>query len=269
MRIGILTSVELRHRHFVRRVSDRFEVSAVVYEQTGYTPARTDGFDLTADERTIIAQHYAERTRQEAIFFGTPSAAENRRSDIAVRSVDRAGLNTPATVEFLRAAGVDTVLVYGTDLIRPPLIEAFTGRMVNLHLGLSPYYRGTATNFYPLLNDEPEYVGATIHLIDAGIDSGAILTHARPDIVAVDRPHTIGCKAIEAGIDALLRVLPEWSAGQRAPVPQWHVPNAHLYLRKHFHPRQVVDLHQKIEAGLIEAYVARAQRVAPRVRLVS
>lgn len=269
MRIGILTSVETRHGHFVRCVRERFGVCAVVREATGYAPGRTDGFDLTNDERAIVAGHYAERGRQELTFFGTTTAPGERHQTEAVRDVDREGLNTADTVAFLRAARVDTVLVYGTDLIRPPLLDAFAGRMVNMHLGLSPYYRGTATNFYPLLNDELEYVGATIHLIDAGIDSGAILTHARPVIAAADRPHTIGCKAIEAGIEALLRVLPEWSAGHRDPVAQWRVPNARLYLRKHFHPRHVVELHNKVEAGLIRAYVARADDVAPRVRLVT
>ena len=150
-------------------------------------------------------------------------------------------------MDFFESAGVNTVAVYGTNLVRAPLLERWPGRLINMHLGLSPYYRGTATNFYPLLNDEPEYVGATIHLLDSGIDSGAILKHARPTIVADDMPHTIGCKAIQAGIDKLIDVLPAWHRGERQPVPQWDVPGAKLYLRKDYHPRQVVELYEKLE----------------------
>lgn len=268
MRLAILTSTETRHLHFVARIASCFEVAAVVCQETGYAPAQVARDELSADERAIVKRHYAERAEQEALMY----AARGHRSDRdrqPVLRVDKTRLNSAETVRFLEASSPDVVLVYGTDLIRPPLLDAFAGRMVNMHLGLSPYYRGTATNFYPLLNDEPEFVGATIHLIDAGIDSGAILTQARPEIVAADRPHTIGCKAIEAGIDALIRVLPEWAEGTRTSVSQWSVSDPKLYLRKHFHPRQVVELHHKIERGLIRRYTQRAADVAPRVRLVS
>ncbi len=120
-----------------------------------------------------------------------------------------------------------------------------------------------------MLNEEPEYGGATIHLLDAGIDSGPILRHARPTIVCDDRPHTIGCKAIDVGIDAIIAVLHELDGGGVSPVAQWEVQNARLYLRKDYHPRQVVELYAKLERGLIPQYVKRAAREAPEIRLVS
>lgn len=177
-------------------------------------------------------------------------------------------LNTVATLRFLEAHGVEAVLVFGTNLIKPPLLDRFAGRIINLHLGLSPYYRGTATNFYPLLNDEPEHIGATIHLIDAGIDSGPIVHHARPDIVAGDGPHTIGCKAILAGLEKLRQAAEELAEGRLHAVPQWSVPNPRVYRRKDFHPRHVVELYEKLADGLIERYVARAEAVAPKVKLI-
>lgn len=268
MRVGILTSIEPRHQHFVRRVCATFNVTAIVQEDTGYSPARTDGFDLTADEKAIVAAYYAERTRQERLMVERGTTAGDAHSSIPQRVVSKTTLNDPDTVAFLRQREIDVALVYGTDLIRPPLLDAFSGRMVNMHLGLSPYYRGTATNFYPLLNEEPEYVGATIHLIDPGIDTGAILTHARPNIIADDQPHTIGCKSIDAGIDALLRVVPQWYRAERKPVLQWKPAHARLYLRKDFHPQQVVELQRKVDGGLIRRYAARANDVAPKVRLI-
>ena len=92
----------------------------------------------------------------------------------------------------------DVVLVFGTGILREPLLSAFAGRIINIHLGLSPYYRGAGTNFWPLVNREPEYVGATIHYLDAGIDTGPILAHARPAIARGDGPHDIGNKTIVA-----------------------------------------------------------------------
>lgn len=268
MKLAVLTSVETRHRYFARALAQRSELRAVAYEQTGYAPAEVDCHDLTPDERPIVADHFAERARQEELFFG-PNAdflADSPRTRVMMIAPGR--LNSDETLRFLDSAGADAVAVYGTNLIRPPILDRFARRLVNLHLGLSPYYRGTATNFYPLLNEEPEYVGATIHLLDAGIDSGPILAHARPAIVADDRPHTIGCKAIRAGIEKLIDVLPEWHAGTRRAVPQWPVPHARVYLRKHYHPRHVVELYRKLADGLIPRYVKNAATRAAAVKLI-
>ncbi|MEK6676218.1 MAG: formyl transferase [Planctomycetota bacterium] len=268
MHLGILTSVETRHRFFVNAIRKRWDVVAVGHERTGYSPAVVSHDDLSEKERGIVREHYEERTRQEAIFFGHDSEFISKDDACRVEHIDVGGLNLAATVQWLEESNVDLVVVYGTNLIREPLLSRFAGRMVNMHLGLSPYYRGTATNFYPLLNEEPEHVGATIHLIDPGIDSGAIYRHARPEIVAGDQPHTIGCKAILAGIGAILLTLSELEKKEAEPVRQWVTPNSRLYLRKDFHPRQVVDLHRKMEGGLIERYAKEAAQRCARVKLI-
>lgn len=268
MKIGVLTSVETRHRYFAQMMFAHLPVTAVGYEQTGYSPAHFDIHQTSPEEARVITQHFAERTRLEEMYFGNNSHTIEESSDCLVRFVSSGQLNTPATIDFLCSAEVDTLIVYGTNLITEPLLSRFSGRMVNMHLGLSPYYRGTATNFFPLLNEEPEYVGATIHLIDKGIDTGPILAHARPVMTSEDQPHSIGCKAIQAGIDKLILVLPEWDEGRRKPVPQWKVPQSRLYLRKDYHPSQVVELYQKIDAGLMEKYVEQAADVAGKIRVI-
>lgn len=268
MRIGILTSVAKRHRHFARVLRRRAEVVAVAYEDVGYDPSRVECSDLTPAESGIVAEHFAERARQETVFFGRDCDLLEAGNGVAVRHLTPGMLNTSDTLAFLASARVDMVAVFGTNLIRRPLLSQWSGRIVNLHLGLSPYYRGTATNFYPLLNEEPEFVGATIHLLDEGIDSGPILRHVRPEIVANDMPHTIGAKGIVGGIEAMCAVLQALEQGTITAVPQWNVRSARLYLRKDYHPLQVVRLHEQIDAGLIERYVDRAARVANRVKLV-
>ena len=269
MKTAILTSVETRHRYFANTLRERLPVVAVGYEQTGYDPALVAEHSLTAEEKRIVADHFAERSRQEEIFFGEKSKPIESDDTCAVLDVAPGTLNSDATIDFLRSSGADTIVVYGTNLIGAALIKRWAGRLINMHLGLSPYYRGTATNFYPLLNEEPEYIGATIHLIDAGIDTGEILKHARPTIAADDGPHTIGCKAILAGIGAMIDVLTQLQReGRISGVPQWKVPNPHLYLRRDYHPRQVVELYKKLEGGLMARCVAKIANGAAPPRLV-
>jgi len=268
MHVGILTSTDVRHCYVVNALRRRCEVSAVCYQDVGYHPARTAAGEIDESTAAVLKHHFEERRRQEEAFFGHDAARVENSPACGVRVVDAGTLNTEETLAFLRDCGAEAAVVYGTGLIKSPLLEAFSGRMLNMHLGLSPYYRGTATNFYPLLNGEPEYVGATIHLIDAGIDSGPIVHHARPEITAEDMPHTVGCKAILAGIEKLVQALDELAAGTLVAVPQWEVENPRLYLRKDYHPSQVVRLYERIEAGLFPDYLARKHRVENAMRLI-
>lgn len=268
LRVGILTSDEVRHRYFANAVAERHDVVAVGYQDTGYVPADTDRVGM--DDRTaeVVRAHFDERRRQEVRFFGDESDMLEAKGGRVVRRLNPRTLNSVDTVEMLTGKRVDVVVVYGTSLIKSPLLDRFAGRMVNMHLGLSPYYRGTATNFYPLLNEEPEFVGATIHLIDEGIDSGAIIHHARPEIEASDAPHTVGCKAIAAGVEAMLRALDAFAVGRVETTPQWSVDGGRLYLRKDYHPSQVVRLYELVDDGLFRKYVDRMGAVRDAFRLV-
>ncbi|HUU83820.1 MAG TPA: formyl transferase [Phycisphaerae bacterium] len=269
MRIGILTSNDVRHRHVVNALRARCEVTAVCYQDTGYVPADTAAETIDARTAAAVKHHFEERRRQEEIHFGHNADPVADSRECGVCTVDPRTLNTGDTLAFVQRHGVEAVVIYGTGMIKSPLLDAYTGRMVNLHLGLSPYYRGTATNFYPLLNDEPEYVGATIHLIDAGIDSGPIVHHARPEITADDMPHTVGCKAILAGIEKLIQAIGELADGRLEAVSQWPVENARLYLRKDYHPSQVVRLYEMIEDGLFPKYAARKHLVENAMRVIA
>ncbi len=269
MNVGILTSNDIRHRYFVNAIADAFNVTAIVHQDTGYVPADTEKDNLDIRTSKMLRMHFEERTRQEQAFCGHDAQIRSGHHECTVRFVDPRTLNSHDTVHFLTTAQVDVVLVYGTGLIKQPLLDAFGGRMINMHLGLSPYYRGTATNFYPLVNEQPEYVGATIHMIDAGIDTGPIIRHARADIAADEMPHTLGCKTILAGIEAVIMSLHEYESARLNPVDQWDVPNARLYLRKHYHPSQVVKLYELIDDGLFRRYVNRKAAVQDAMQLVN
>ena len=70
--------------------------------------------------------------------------------------------------------GVDWIVSYGyRHIIRPEVIAKFPKRIVNLHISLLPWNRGADPNIWSYLEDTPK--GVSIHLIDAGIDTGPLL----------------------------------------------------------------------------------------------
>jgi methionyl-tRNA formyltransferase len=99
-------------------------------------------------------------------------------------------------------------------------MNLFPNRIINLHLGLSPYYRGSGTNFWPLYYKEPECVGATIHLATSQVDAGAILYQVRPDFSKNDSIHDLGNKTIVAAIQIIPEVVSDYLSKRRIPIAQ-------------------------------------------------
>ena len=132
-----------------------------------------------------------------------------------------------------------------------------------MHLGLSPYYRGAATNFWPLVNREPECVGATIHQAILEVDAGAVLNQVRPELALDDRAHDIGCKAIIAGARAFVQTLAAAGAGDFPPSRPQLSGEGLLFRRRDFSAESVVKLRRNFDTGMIPEYLEkRASRDA-------
>ena len=79
---------------------------------------------------------------------------------------------------------------------KPDLIDAYKGKFLNVHLGLSPYYKGR-TNIFPIIDKRPEMVGATFMYIDQGIDTGDIIHQIQADYFVGDSVHSVGNRLIK------------------------------------------------------------------------
>lgn len=76
----------------------------------------------------------------------------------------------------------NAIIVFGSSYIREPLItKLIAKKTINIHTGMSPQYRGVDCNFWALFDNNPQFIGATIHFLDRGLDSGDILKYVYPD----------------------------------------------------------------------------------------
>lgn len=78
-------------------------------------------------------------------------------------------------LDFFGKYHPDFLVSFGyRHIVRQPVLEAFEGRIVNLHISLLPWNKGADPNFWSWFDATPK--GVTMHLIDSGLDTGAILT---------------------------------------------------------------------------------------------
>jgi folate-dependent phosphoribosylglycinamide formyltransferase PurN len=259
MRAIVLTSTMRRHTYVANTLAERLEVAGVWREAKSFEPMRYAGSE---DDAAVIRRHFEAREASEEAYFADHAAVRAPN-----RLVPPGGCNEAAEIEAMRRASPDVVLVFGTSLLAQPLLDAFAGRAINIHLGLSPYYRGAGTNFWPLVNGEPEYCGATIHFLDPGVDTGPILAHVRPDIRRGDGPHDIGNKTIVAAAGALAAAARAHAASPLRGVPQ--EGPGRVYRRADFSAAAVRRLYANVEAGMIDEYLRHRTARDAKLSLVT
>jgi folate-dependent phosphoribosylglycinamide formyltransferase PurN len=87
-------------------------------------------------------------------------------------------VNDAQTVSRLQALKPTVVVVHGTRIISDHVLRSIDVPIVNVHVGITPWFRGVHGGYWALVEEHPELVGTTVHLIDAGIDTGGILGQA-------------------------------------------------------------------------------------------
>jgi phosphoribosylglycinamide formyltransferase 1 len=97
----------------------------------------------------------------------------------------------------LRARGIQVIALAGyMRILTPFLVDAWEGRMLNIHPSLLPAYPGLDTHARAIAAGEAE-AGCTVHLVTAGVDEGPILGQARVPILPGDDDHALAARVLE------------------------------------------------------------------------
>jgi len=97
----------------------------------------------------------------------------------------------------LRERGIEVIALAGyMRILTPFLVDAWEGRMLNIHPSLLPAYPGLDTHARAIAAGEVE-AGCTVHLVTAGVDEGPILGQARVPILPDDDDHSLAARVLE------------------------------------------------------------------------
>jgi methionyl-tRNA formyltransferase len=138
----------------------------------------------------------------------------------AIPVVEVGGLSAPAILDTVAAFAPDVIVVACFPWRLPePLLALPRLGCVNLHPSLLPENRGPDPLFWAFRRGE-DHTGVTVHVMDAGYDSGPIL--AQREIAIMDGVTVSALEHVcaEVGGRLLVEALAELAGGTRAPTPQ-------------------------------------------------
>jgi len=214
MKITIFTSNQPRHISLIEKLCEIADEVYAIQECNTVFPGQVDDFYRNSD---VMRTYFEKLLSAEYEIFGQPRFAPANSHQIALRFGD---LNRLALDNLEPALNSDVYLVFGCSYIKGPLCDFLVSRKTyNVHMGLSPFYRGNSCNFWALYDKRPEYVGATIHLLTKGLDSGPMIFHALPKPCAYE-PFALGMSAVRAAQDGICQMIKSGEISSATPVYQ-------------------------------------------------
>lgn len=258
LKIVLLTSNAIRHKFVANSLKKDNDV-LVISESRKSTVTSNDN-----DSNSIINEHFNQRTSTEKEVF-----ANNDDFQAEFVSLDYGQVNTPEIFERIKLFDPCLMIAFGSSIIKEPLLSLLPkGHFLNVHLGISPYYRGSGTNFWPFVNNELEYVGSTILHIDPGIDTGDIVTHVIPEIELGDDVHTLGCKVIQESVITLQKIIHIVKEGKQLPrTKQWIVDNEKYYKNKDFNESILLKYKENLKIGIVKKFLGSPKSVPKLINI--
>ncbi len=90
----------------------------------------------------------------------------------------------------------DLVVLAGyMQIIEPEFLAAFPHRVINIHPSLLPAYPGIDTHARALAAKE-RYHGCSVHVVDAGVDTGSLIAQARCECKSSDDPESLAARVL-------------------------------------------------------------------------
>jgi hypothetical protein len=213
MKITVFTSNQPRHLSLVEDLASiSSEVYAVIEGNTVFPGQLPDFYKKTE----VMQQYFQKMMAAEKEVFGEVRFLPKNVRTLSLKSGDLSFVPMKQLEDALHS---DLYIIFGASYIRGPLIDFLVSQKAyNIHMGTSPYYRGSACNFWAAYDKNFDYVGATIHMLSKGLDSGDMLFHAFPE--QCDEAFLLGMKAVKSAHKGLIEYITSGKLDKITPVKQ-------------------------------------------------
>jgi methionyl-tRNA formyltransferase len=187
---------------------------------------------------TVVTQPDKPRGRDLRL---QPSAVKAAAVDLGIAVLQPKRAREEGFINEIRgqAPDLNVVVAYG-QILPQALLDVPRHGSLNVHTSLLPSHRGAAPIQWAILEGDAE-TGVTIMKMDAGLDTGPILTERRTAISEDDTAQTLHDRLAVMGAELLVETIPNWVAGRITERAQ---PEGATYARKIEKSDGLIDWHE-------------------------
>lgn len=179
---------------------------------------------------TMIASRFGKRfTRKRAEeilrLYGVSGAPD---PGVSVRRI--VSVNDGRAISEIGKLAPKVVFLISCRMLRAATLAQIPCPVVNFHAGINPRYRGLMGGYWARINDDVGNFGASVHLVDEGVDTGGILYQSRQTPDRRDTMHTYPLLQTAASTDIVIAAVDDALKSKLRPLDvagpsqQWYHP---------------------------------------------
>ena len=253
MKVIIFTGTHPRHLFVHKAIVDLgVDYFAVIMKRENLLP--TAPKNLLKQDTRNFGKHFKDRQEIEIETFGNLKVSDVFHSNRTI-SVDPLNLNSDLVRKKVLEFKPDIAVIFGVHLIKEPVFSILPNYKINLHLGLSPWYRGSATLFWPFYFLKPQFAGLTFHNISHKPDAGDIFHQSTPSLSKGDGIHNVGTKVVLNGSEEIVKMLKKFDKEKKLNL-QFQKTSGRLWLAKDFKPIHLRVIYDLFENKIVDEYLS-------------
>lgn len=251
-KVVLMCGSHMRHLYVAEELFKADRLAALVIEEREeFVPQPPQ--ELKQRDKDNFIWHFAERDRAEQTFFGNKD--DGLFEGIPYIRIPKEELNSATVINFIKQADASMLITYGVHMVTEEVIACYPDRAFNIHGGLSPWYRGNTTLFWPFYFLKPNYAGMTIHRLTQKLDGGEILHHSVPELEYGDKMHEVACKAVQKVAKDLCEILQCIDDGAEIVcTPQKNAGK--LFLSKDWTPQTLRVIYELFDDKIVDMYLS-------------
>ncbi|MBG6200831.1 phosphoribosylglycinamide formyltransferase-1 [Labrenzia sp. EL_13] len=145
-----------------------------------------------AEITLVISNRPDAKGLERAAEFGIATAVVDHKDFAGDRQAFEKAID-----DVLKEHRIDLVALAGfMRILTPYLVNAWSGRMINIHPALLPSFKGLATH-ERALEEGVKLHGATVHFVSAEMDDGPIIVQGAVPVLDHDSPDTLAARVLD------------------------------------------------------------------------
>jgi methionyl-tRNA formyltransferase len=177
MRIALLTTETAHHLYFAWKLNAAYPLQSIFIETKIISPPFETAHPFESDRDTY---------EREVLLKGCPVGFEMLAPTYRCESI-----NERQCVATLQATAPEVAIVFGTGILRAPVIDSVSVACLNLHGGNPEEYRGLDSHLWTIYHSDFDNLITTIHHVDSGLDTGDIVLQSRLPLDSESRIATL------------------------------------------------------------------------------
>ena len=220
MDIYVFTTRTDHHYYFIKKILNTKKIKRIIYE--------TESIRFNYNTKNPFSDR---ENNFEKKFFKISMKDKKKINQIPY--IEISNINY-LNLDFIDNKKDNLAIVFGCRKIHKKIFNKFNFGMLNIHRGLTQYYRGLDSEYWPIFFNEFDKLGTTIHKIDNNLDTGDIFYQNKLSLNKKNKIFHLKALTTQIAVDGIIKILDNFDLFKKNSKKQISIGKYYSAMRSSF-----------------------------------